>query len=108
MPADTMNLIRQGASVVFEQAFDRYARALANRAADLKRKAPVALEANLAAERERLRPRLLEECAGALILLPHNANGDATNRILRVAQAVIEGEPPKLAAERLITMLGVA
>ena len=80
-------------------ALDRFARRLSGRRADLERNAPERTEACLAEERRRLEPGLLAECRAAL----RDNRPDFDMRALQVADAVLEGEPPHLAAGRLAT-----
>lgn len=96
----------EAVALVFAASLERYARVLQNRRADVGRQAPEKVEANLAAERDRLRPRLVEECAPAVGIL-HRIGGkvEAAPVLLEVASAVEQGEPPQKAAERLVTLL---
>lgn len=100
------NAARQAVSIVFEQALERYSRVLRNRRADLAKKPAKELEQNLADERERLAPKLLDECSAAALLLKTRADFKA--ELLGIAKAVEQGEPPKLAAQRLVETLGAA
>jgi HK97 family phage portal protein len=78
-------------------ALDRFSRRMAARRADLEKNAPDKAGANLADERARIEPALLAECRTAL----GNASG-LDMRVLLAADAVLAGEPPHLAAQRLV------
>lgn len=74
-------------------ALDRYGRRIAARRADLERHAPEQLDSNLRALRARHLPNLVADLAGA---------GMTAENAAAAAIAVESGEPPHLAAERLL------
>lgn len=95
--------------VLFAGSLERYGRRLAAREADLVRAGHRAskVEGNLADERERLRPRLLDECREGIALLVRveSANGAGEDDVIRAADEVDNGVPPRVAAERLVAQL---
>jgi HK97 family phage portal protein len=79
-------------------ALDRLERRMAARRADLTRNAPEKLDANLAEERKRLEPGVVEECRRALGL---TEGPDGEMRARKMIDAVLSGEPAHLAVDRL-------
>jgi HK97 family phage portal protein len=101
-PADS---IRDAFVALLGRELDRYAKKLANRRADVLRRAPATVDQALEAARASFRPALVEDCAGAAMALkPAGGPVVGPDLILRMADAVEQGEPPTLAAERLLTM----
>ena len=96
--------------ILFASVLDRYAKRLRAREEDLRRgKKPTReIEAHLAAEREKQRPRLIEECADALALLEQLQGAKPREEdILASATAVERGEDPKAAALRLLPVVAL-
>lgn len=80
-------------------ALDRFERSLSGRRKAIERDAPEKADANVAEYRAKLEPGLVAEC---IALLGDNAPG-MDMRVKTIADAVLSGEPPHLAAERLCT-----
>ena len=93
--------------VMLGHELERYAKKLANRRADLSKSAPEKIEAGIEKARSQFRVSLIEDCADALLMLKHQA---ATRElVVAMADAVEQGEPPKLAAMRVLsTAMGTA
>jgi hypothetical protein len=81
-------------------ALDRFARRLQARKIDLEAHAPGKVAENIAREREKLAPALIEECRQAQAYSGSDPEFDA--RVLKAADAVLEGEPAHLAVSRLL------
>jgi hypothetical protein len=86
---------RDAVALVYAAAFDRYGKRLRAREEDLQRagKSAKAITENLAAERERGRARLVEECAAARdLMLRMGAAPPSDDALLAAAEAVARGE----------------
>lgn len=103
MPAE--DVARQAAAAFYAGALERYAKRLAKRREDLARNAPDKIEANLAAERERGQSAIRAECAAADRLLEKVGLPTPNGELTDLMAAVEQGEPPQLAAERLMASL---
>jgi HK97 family phage portal protein len=100
------DVIQESLVQLFGGPLDRYSRRLANREADLRRrKLPDAqVRTNLAEERERLRPVLVDECAGAIHVLEAAYPGTARlNPIFDALDSIDNGTDPRVAATRLVS-----
>jgi hypothetical protein len=86
--------------------FERYAKRLENREADLRRRdlPEPKIAAHLADERERMRPWLLDESAEALELAAKAVpgTGDRSADVVLVADEIDNGKDPRTAAEQLV------
>jgi len=80
-------------------ALDRFERAMSARRRDIEKNAPEKAEANLADLRARIEPALIAECRAATC----DNTPEMDMRVKTIADAVLAGEPPHLAAERLCT-----
>jgi HK97 family phage portal protein len=105
---EPLNLVREALIAIYAGAMERYAKRLSNRRADLEKRAPEKVEANLAAERERSLAAVRNECLDADRICARAGFKTPNGELPTFLAAIEQGEPPKLAAERLITMLGVA
>lgn len=104
-PAVDNPVAREAVTVLFASVFDRYAKRLRAREEDLRRgkKSEEEIAAHLAQEREKLRPRLIEECADALVLLARMEYASPPmEQIVTVAEKVVNGEDAKVAAASLL------
>lgn len=105
-PADVPGAkLRDALVMLFGRELDRYAKKLANRRNDVMRTSPGRADQALEKAKATFRAMLVEDCeAVSATLLP--VLGDGTRiqpeMILRMAEAVEQGEPPKLAAGRLL------
>jgi HK97 family phage portal protein len=106
--SDARNAVMGAVHMELEGALGRYSRVMQNRAADLRRRelAEAKVVANLAEERQKQRPRLIEECRSALDLaakwLPGAANRDRDVETLKLADAVDNSVAPGQAAMELL------
>jgi|GEM_PF-2082771 len=110
---DRATLVKDSMEMVFGSALERYAKRLTARAADLERHnlSAAKVAVNLAEERQRLRPWLLEECHAAIELSIRALPGtDAAARdvgLLAAADSIDNGTDPHEAAERLVATFTV-
>jgi HK97 family phage portal protein len=96
---------RDAVALVYAAAFDRYGKRLRAREEDLQRagKSAKAISENLAAERERGRARLVEECAAARdLMLRMGTAPPSDDSLMAAAEAVARGEDAGAAAGRLV------
>jgi hypothetical protein len=104
---NSRRLVRAAVVTLFASSIERYVKRLSSREADLRRRAlPEArVEQNLATERARLRPWLIDECRNALDLVEKVSGSSALgeNGIIDAADEVDNGVDPREAAERLVT-----
>lgn len=99
------SVARDATILLFASALGRYAKRLQARESDLARagKPSHEIEAHLNEERAKMRPRLLDECAGAVALLARigcPVPGDGS--IVGAANEAACGEDAKIAAARLL------
>lgn len=94
---------RRAAIALFTDALEVYGHALARRADDLARLGEEKAAPKMEAERERQRARLLTRAQRALEIL--RLGPSAPGVIVGIAEAVEQGEPPALAAGRLVEKL---
>lgn len=103
--APSNSVAREAVVVLFADVFNRYCKRLKAREEDLRRgkKPETQIASHLAAERQKMRPWLVDECAKAIALLErlHGAKPREED-ILASAAAVERGEDPKAAAMRLL------
>ena len=95
---------RDAVVVLFASVLERHRKRLRAREDDLRRgrKPSREIDANLAAERQRLQPILIEECAEAILLLEKLGARPKEADIWASAEAVERGEDPKAAATKLL------
>jgi hypothetical protein len=84
--------------------FDRYAKRMKAREEDLRRgkKSEDQIESHLATEREKQRPKLVEECADAVALLERLGMRVPPDAVMAIADAVAGGADAKVAVLRLL------
>lgn len=108
--AAALPVVRDALVSLFESPLDRYSRRLANREADLTRQGlpTQRIAANLAEEKERLRPQLIRDCRGGPLALANRAiPGSALtdDALTEAAEAVEGGHSPRAVADRLVAAL---
>lgn len=103
--ARTSRLVRDATVTIFASALDRYRRVLVNRRSDLERKAVAAHVAaeNINAEKERLRPQLVDQCerGASIVAEAHGRDVSEMEReraLMRAADLVDGGSEPVDAA----------
>jgi HK97 family phage portal protein len=99
------SLARDAVVILFASVFDRYTKRLRAREDDLRRvkKSAQEIDMHLAAEREKQRSWLVEECVGAISLLERlHCARPREEDILAGAEATWRGEDPKMVATRLL------
>lgn len=96
---------REAVTVLFASVFDRYAKRLRAREDDLRRakKTDDEIEMHLVGEREKLRPRLIDECGDGLVLLARIGGEYPTPLALAAnVDRVFRGEDAKVVAAGLL------
>lgn len=112
LAARRRQLLLEAITVNLASALERYGRRLENRAADLRRKLPESrVLMNLSEEKDKLRPKLLEDCLPSVALLAKAEDVELPSwavegGVLAAADEVLnDGAEPREAAERLVVVL---
>jgi HK97 family phage portal protein len=99
-------VVREAICALFASAMERYAKRLSNREQDLRRRnlPESQVAGNLAQERERLRPWLLDECSNAMALISKVGGGEPLGDtvVLIAADQVDNGAAPRDVAGQLV------
>lgn len=99
------DVLRESIVALFASTVERYAKRIANRERDLRRRSlpPAQIEGNVAAERSKLRPWLLAECRDAMDILGRVGKTPSESEVLILADTVDTGAPPRAVAEAFVT-----